>query len=65
MKAVFRMLQRLQKEIPIVVHESSVMKLSEKIEKEINPIDVMFYKSGGTYPRIAFPTIDAWWQAYE
>lgn len=65
MKAVFRTLQRLQKEIPIVVHEGTVQKLSEKIEKEINPIDVIFYKPGGTYPRIAFPTIDAWWQAYE
>lgn len=65
MNAVFRTLQRLQKEIPIVVHESTVVKLSEKIEKEINPIDVIFYKPGGTYPRIAFPTIDSWWQAYE
>jgi hypothetical protein len=65
MKAVFRTLQRLQKETPIVIHESTVQKLSEKIEKEINPIDVMFYKPGGTYPRIAFPTIDAWWQTYE
>jgi hypothetical protein len=64
-KVVFRTLQRLQKEIPVVVHESTVMELSEKIEKEINPIDVMFFKPGGTYPRIAFPTIDAWWQAYE
>jgi hypothetical protein len=65
MKAVFRTLQHLQKEIPIVVQESTVQRLSEKIEKEINPIDIIFYKPGGTYPRIAFPTIDAWWQAYE
>jgi len=62
---VFQTVQRLRKETPIVVDESIVQKLAEKIEKEINPIDVIFYKPGGTYPRIAFPTIDAWWQAYE
>jgi hypothetical protein len=65
MKVVFQTVQRLRKETPIVVDESIVQKLAEKIEKEINPIDVIFYKPGGTYPRIAFPTIDAWWQAYE
>lgn len=65
MKAVVRTLQRLQKEIPVVVNESCVQKLSEKIEEEISPINVIFYKPGGTYPRIAFPTIDAWWQTYE
>ena len=58
----FRILQRLEKEIPVVVHEEIVQKLSSAVEKDVNPIDVMYYKPGGTYPRIAFPTIDASWR---
>ena len=64
-KKQFRILQRLEKEIPVFVQEEIVQKLSSGVEKDVNPIDVMYYKPGGTYPRIAFPTIDASWRGSE
>jgi len=64
-KVLFRVIQRFKKESPVHVNEALVQQLSSLIEREKTPINVIFYKSGGTFPRVAFPTIDAEWEAFE
>lgn len=56
-----RAIQRLKKEIDVAVDEGAVERLQAKLDPEVSPIDVIFYKPGGTFPRRAFPTIDEQW----
>ena len=60
-KALHRSLQRLKKEFPVTVNEEIVADLEGSIRSEGAPINVIFYKPGGTFPRVAFPTIDEAW----
>lgn len=63
-KALLRTLQRLQKEYPATINEEAVRSLSATVAKETSPIDVIFYKPGGTFPRVAFPSIDERWKSF-
>ena len=63
-KVLFRTIQRLKKEVPVYVNESVLKTLSATVETESAPINVIFYKPGGTFPRVAFPTIDESWQRF-
>ncbi|MCZ6775172.1 MAG: hypothetical protein O7D34_01805 [Ignavibacteria bacterium] len=63
-KVLFRAIQRLKKEVPVYVNESVLKTLSATVETEGAPINVIFYKPGGTFPRVAFPTIDESWQRF-
>jgi hypothetical protein len=63
-KVLFRAIQRLKKEVPVYVNESVLNTLSATVEREGAPINVIFYKPGGTFPRVAFPTIDESWQRF-
>ncbi|MBM2840789.1 MAG: hypothetical protein HW412_1317 [Bacteroidetes bacterium] len=63
-KALLRALQRLQREFPVAINEEAVRSLSATVVKETSPIDVIFYKPGGTFPRVAFPSIDERWQSF-
>ena len=59
-----RLLQELKKEYRPVVNEETLARLEKSVEPEKNPLDVIFYKPGGTFPRVAYPTIDEAWQRY-
>src|SRR5207245_7017262 len=63
-KELLRTLQRLQKEFPVAINEEALRSLSATVVKESGPIDVIFYKPGGTFPRVAFPSIDERWQSF-
>ena len=55
-------LRRLKDKYPVNVDEEAVSRLAVGTKSESNPVDVVFYKPGGTFPRVAFPTIDESWQ---
>ena len=57
-------LRRLKEAYPVRVDEAVVSRLAAGMRREQNPIDVIFYKPGGTFPRVAFPTIDESWQRF-
>ena len=58
---LFRTLQALKKAYPVSINDNRVDQLSATVKKDPGAIDVMFYKPGGTFPRVAFPTIDEAW----
>jgi len=55
-------LRRLRDKYPVRVDEEVASRLAVGIKSESTPVDVIFYKPGGTFPRVAFPTIDESWQ---
>jgi hypothetical protein len=57
-----RELTSLRKKYPIEVDEDRLRRLELFYESDPHAIQVMFYKPGGTFPRVAFPTIDEAWQ---
>lgn len=61
---LFRLIQRLLNEFPVSINEKLLTKLSETVERDPQAIEVIFYKPGGTFPRVAFPTIDERWQRF-
>ncbi len=60
-KVLHQTIQRLKKEFGFSVDEEAVKRLQAQLEPDPSPIDVIFYKPGGTFPRRAFPTIDEQW----
>lgn len=61
---LYRTTQRLKNEFGFTVDEEAVNRLAATLERESSPIDVIFYKPGGTFPRRAFPTIDEQWMIF-
>ncbi|MDH3251637.1 MAG: hypothetical protein OEM41_02530 [Ignavibacteria bacterium] len=57
-----REVDRLRKTYPVVLYEDRLRQLALSYESDHQAIQVMFYKPGGTFPRVAFPTIDESWQ---
>jgi hypothetical protein len=45
----------------VSINEKLLQQLSKKKESDLYAIEVVFYKPGGTFPRVAFPTIDEAW----
>ncbi len=62
---LFRTLQRLERNHTVEIDEEVVELLEKKVEEHTTPINVMFYKPGGTFPRVAYPTIDHSWYFYD
>lgn len=58
---LFRELQRLKAAYRVYVNEEALRRLSADIKMDPGAIDAVFYKPGGTFPRVAFPTIDETW----
>lgn len=58
---LFRTLQALKKSYPVFINDNRMKQLSLTVKNDPGAIDVMFYKPGGTFPRVAFPTIDEAW----
>jgi hypothetical protein len=52
------------KEVPVHVDEQMVQRLARTLDRGADRIDVILYKPGGTFPRVAFPTIDPAWQSF-
>lgn len=63
-KTLFRTLQQLRKKYEVVINEDAVKQLAAQAPRDPNAIDVKFYKPGGTFPRVAFPSIDERWQSF-
>ncbi|MCK5573298.1 MAG: hypothetical protein KAJ12_11090, partial [Bacteroidetes bacterium] len=57
-------LDRLRKEQPVLVHEDVLTRVSASVPRESGAVDVVWYRPGGTFPRVAFPTIDERWQSF-
>ena len=55
-------LRHLKGVYPVHVDEAAVRRVAAGIHQENQSINVIFYKPGGTFPRVAFPTIDESWQ---
>ncbi|HEX9615245.1 MAG TPA: hypothetical protein VGA55_07045, partial [Bacteroidota bacterium] len=60
-KTLHRTVNQLKMEFGVEVDEEAVQQIDARIGPDSSPIDVIFYKPGGTFPRRAFPTIDERW----
>jgi hypothetical protein len=57
-------LDRLGRENRVLVYEEVLGPLSVSVPRETGAVDVVWYRPGGTFPRVAFPTIDDRWQSF-
>jgi hypothetical protein len=57
-------LDRLGREHRVLVYEEVLGPLSVSVPRETGAVDVVWYRPGGTFPRVAFPTIDDRWQSF-
>ena len=57
-------LERLKNEFWIQVEEAVLGPISVSVPRESGAIDVVWYRPGGTFPRVAYPTIDERWQSF-
>ncbi len=62
-ETLFRTLQQLRGKYDVVINEDAVKQLASQTPRDPAAIDVKFYKPGGTFPRVAFPSIDERWQS--
>lgn len=58
---ILKKIEALKKKYPVVIHDSVLTTLSMKVRQDPHAIDAVFYKPGGTFPHVAFPTIDEAW----
>jgi hypothetical protein len=58
---LYRTIDSLKKKYPVVINEELLKQLAEKTSSDSQAIETVFYKPGGTFPRVAFPTIDEAW----
>jgi hypothetical protein len=54
----------LRAEHPVTINEKLVEELAATLRPDPHAIEVKVYKPGGTFPRVAFPTIDERWQMF-
>ncbi len=54
-------IEELKKKYPVLINEQLLLQLSMHLPTDPRAIEMMFYKTGGTFPRVAFPTIDEAW----
>lgn len=64
-KVLFQTIQQLKKEFPVKINEDAFKRLEANVATEAGPINVLFYKPGGTFPRMAYPAIDEAWENVE
>ncbi|MBI3587062.1 MAG: hypothetical protein HY088_08040 [Ignavibacteriales bacterium] len=64
-KVLFKTIQQLKKNFPVNINEDALKRLEANVTSEPAPINVLFYKPGGTFPRVAYPTIDEAWENFE
>jgi hypothetical protein len=61
---LLRTLQQLHKQYLVNINEEALNALEATVPPEPRAIDMKFYKPGGTFPRVAYPTIDQSWQSF-
>jgi hypothetical protein len=63
-RVLYRLLRELETKYDVSVDETLFESLAETIDETEIPVNVIFYKPGGTFPRVAFPTIDQLWRNF-
>ena len=58
---IIKHLELLKKKYPININEELLTKLSKLKNADPRAVDAVIYKPGGTFPRVAFPSIDERW----
>lgn len=53
--------ERLKQKYSVTINEHLLKELSKSVPSDSRAIEMMFYKPGGAFPRVAFPTIDEAW----
>lgn len=62
---LLRTLEGLKMKYPVAIDEEDLVRLSKNVQPDSRAIETVFYKPGGTFPRVAFPTIDEAWSRME
>jgi hypothetical protein len=62
--ALVRRLELLKKKYRVEIDREKISLLQSALGTEQQPVDIFYYKPGGTFPRVAFPTIDPAWQDF-
>jgi hypothetical protein len=58
------MIRNLEDKHPVYINEEVLAQLSKSVDEQDVPVNVIFYKPGGTFPRVAYPTIDRAWRFF-
>jgi hypothetical protein len=61
---VFRSLRQLREQFPVVINDNALNQFAAQLRREPDALDGRIYKPGGTFPRVAFPSIDERWQSF-
>jgi hypothetical protein len=64
-RMLHRILRELNAQYEVTINEELIDLIAESIEDEGVPVNVIFYKPGGTFPRVAYPTIDGSWLYFD
>ncbi len=62
--ALVRRLEQLKKSYTVTIDMETLAVLQASLGIERQPVEIFYYKPGGTFPRVAFPTIDPAWQDF-
>jgi hypothetical protein len=60
-RLLMKTIESLRKKYPVTINEELLRRLSKTSVSDPRAIETIFYKPGGTFPRVAFPTIDEAW----
>ncbi len=63
--AIMNHLEILKNKYPVTVNEELLAALSTQHQSDPRAVDAIIYKPGGTFPRVAFPTIDEVWSEFK
>ena len=58
---LMKAIDELKKKYPVSIDELLLNRLSSGVRRDSHSIDAVIYKPGGTFPHVAFPTIDEAW----
>jgi isocitrate/isopropylmalate dehydrogenase len=58
---LMRTIELLKQKYRVSIDEELLKQLSKNTKSDSRAIETVFYKPGGTFPRVAFPTIDEAW----
>ncbi|MBI2427888.1 MAG: hypothetical protein HYV29_03680 [Ignavibacteriales bacterium] len=58
---LLREIDMLKQKYAVTINEEVLHTLSKNAASDPRAIETIFYKPGGTFPRVAFPTIDEAW----
>jgi hypothetical protein len=59
--ALLRSIESMKQKIPVTINEILLQRLLRETDYDPRAMEAVFYKPGGSFPRVAFPTIDETW----